>query len=83
MLGSDSTFVAGSTSRRVERNETKDQSLQVNGPIGVGGFVEVDDLVIADNKAHHFSIQVNHAVSQDNFDKLMNARLASWGKFGF
>lgn len=79
-MGSDSTLLAGSTSRRVERNETKDQSFQVNAPIGVGGFVEVDHLVIVDNKALHTSIQVNHAVSQDNFDRLMDARLASWGK---
>ncbi|KAJ4393890.1 hypothetical protein N0V93_003106 [Gnomoniopsis smithogilvyi] len=78
-MGCDSTMLAGSTSRRVERNESKDKSFQLNGPIGIGGYVEVDNLVIVDNKALHSSIQVNHAVSQDNFDKLMTARLASWG----
>lgn len=81
LMGSDNTLLAGSTSRRVERNETKDQSFQINAPIGIGGFVEVDHLNILDNKALHTSIQVNHAVSQDNFDRLMNARLATWGKY--
>lgn len=67
-----------STSRVVERNETQDQALQLNAPIGIGGFVEVDHLVIMDNKAVNRSIQVNHAVSQDNFDKIMAARLAGF-----
>lgn len=67
-----------STSRVVERNETKDQALQLNAPIGIGGFVEVDHLVIMDNKAVNRSIQVNHAVSQDNFDKILAARLGGF-----
>lgn len=58
----------------VERNEANDEALQLNAPIGIGGFVEVDHLVINDNKALKQSIQVNHAVSQDNFDKIMAAR---------
>lgn len=68
--------LAGVTSRRVERNTTKNQAIQVNAPIGVGGFVEVDHLVIIDNEAFEKSIQVNHAVSLDIFDKILAARPA-------
>lgn len=68
---------AGTTSRRVEWNEANDQALQVNAPIGIGGFTEVDHLVIINNKALKKAVQVNHAVSQDNFDKIMAARLAT------
>lgn len=70
--------LAKSTSRTVDRNETTDDALQVNAPIGIGGFVEVDHLVITNNKALKKSIQVNHAVSQDNFDKILAARLATF-----
>lgn len=70
-LDDEDTLVAGTTSRRVERNETQDVAMQLNAPIGVGGFVEVDHLVIVDNKAINKSLQVNHAVSQDNFEKLL------------
>lgn len=78
----DSTLVDGagdtkSTSRTVDNNIADDFALQLNAPIGTEGFVEVDHLVITNNKALKDAYQVNHAVSQDNFDKLMAARLAS------
>lgn len=68
---------ARSTSRTVDRNEATDFALQLNAPIGIGGFVEVDHLIITENRALKKSIQVNHAVSQDNFDKIMAARFST------
>lgn len=67
-------YPAGTTSRMVDKNETGEQALQVNGPLGIGGFVEVDHLTITNNKARETSIQVNHGVSQDNFDRMLAAR---------
>lgn len=66
-----------STSRVVDNNKATDDAFQLNGPIGIGGFVEVDHLVITNNTALKKAIQVNHAVSQNNFDKLLAARLST------
>lgn len=65
-----------STSRKVDNNIADDWALQFNAPIGTEGFREVDHLVITNNKALKEAIQVNHAVSQGNFEMLMAARLA-------
>ncbi|KAK1144194.1 hypothetical protein N8T08_005607 [Aspergillus melleus] len=74
-LGSDG---AGShTTRLILNNVTLDQALQINGPVGEKGWREVSRLTIKDNCARDKSIQVNHAVSLDVFDRLLAARAAT------
>jgi len=61
-------------SRVVINNLSKDQALQINGPIGEKGWIEVSRLEIRDNEACGESIQVNHATSMEVFDKLLVSR---------
>jgi hypothetical protein len=63
------------TSRIVVENLTIEQALQINGPIGEDGWMEASHLVIKQNKASGSSIQVNHAISKDDFQALLAARL--------
>jgi hypothetical protein len=65
-----------STSRIVINNITEGQALQINGPVGESGWKEVVQLEIRDNSAANKSIQVNHAISEDVFDRLLAARVA-------
>jgi hypothetical protein len=65
-----------STSRIVINNMTEGQALQINGPVGESGWKEVVQLEIRDNRAANKSIQVNHAISEDIFDRLLAARVA-------
>lgn len=58
-------------SRSVLRNVTKEQALQINGPIGEKGWMEVFQLEIRDNEATGNGIQVNHAISEDAFRQLL------------
>jgi len=62
------------TSRIVIENLTEGQALQVNGPIGEKGWREVSHLEIRNNKAIGMSIQVNHAVSEEVFERMLAAR---------
>jgi len=62
------------TLRIVYNNLTEDQALQINGPIGKDGWLEASHLLIEENKAHGDSIQVNHAIPESVFDKLLLAR---------
>ncbi|KAK6608904.1 hypothetical protein H4I96_02835 [Botrytis cinerea] len=57
--------------RIVLKNVTREQALQINGPIGEKGWREVSQLEIRDNEAAGSGIQVNHAVSEDVFLKLL------------
>jgi hypothetical protein len=65
-----------STSRIVINNITEGQALQINGPIGESGWREVVHLEIKNNRAGNQSIQVNHAISEENFQRLLAARIA-------
>lgn len=74
---SSSTSTQILTSRIILNNVTKDQALQINGPIGEKGWWEVSHLEIKDNEATGESIQVNHGTSMDVFEKLLAARAAA------
>jgi hypothetical protein len=52
-----------SARRTVQRNLAREQSLQINAPVGEEGWLEVEDLAIQDNLSTGNSIQVNHAIS--------------------
>ncbi|KAL9119463.1 MAG: hypothetical protein Q9187_003984 [Circinaria calcarea] len=66
----------GLTSRIVIDNSTEEQALQINGPIGEKGWWEVSHLEIRRNKAIGRSIQVNHSMSMDAFERLLAVRAA-------
>lgn len=70
------TASGNSTKRIVVDNLTLDQALQINGPIGEDGWREVSHLVVERNNASGTSIQLNHAVSRQDFKDLLAARLA-------
>ncbi|KAI3394131.1 hypothetical protein diail_3184 [Diaporthe ilicicola] len=63
------------TSLTVDNNLADDRALQLNAPIGTEGFLKVDHVTIINNRALKEAYQVNHAVSQANFDKILEARL--------
>ncbi|TGO37888.1 hypothetical protein BHYA_0086g00030 [Botrytis hyacinthi] len=66
---------AGRVSRRiVSRNVAREQALQINAPIGEKGWREAFQIEIQDNEATGSSIQINHAISEDLFDKLLAHR---------
>ncbi|KAJ8063731.1 hypothetical protein OCU04_007594 [Sclerotinia nivalis] len=61
----DAGWISG---RIVLNNVTREQALQINGPIGEKGWrEEVFHLEIRDNEASGSSIQINHAVSEEAF----------------
>ncbi|KAF7928949.1 uncharacterized protein EAE97_009791 [Botrytis byssoidea] len=62
------------SSRVVLKNVTRDQALQINGPIGEKGWREVSQLEIRDNEAAGNGLQVNHAISEDLFMQLLAHR---------
>ncbi|TGO26626.1 hypothetical protein BPAE_0056g00480 [Botrytis paeoniae] len=62
------------SSRIVLKNVTRDQALQINGPIGEKGWREVSQLEIRDNEAAGNGLQVNHAISEDMFIQLLAHR---------
>ncbi|TGO10022.1 hypothetical protein BTUL_0147g00260 [Botrytis tulipae] len=62
------------SSRVVLKNVTRDQALQINGPIGEKGWREVSQLEIRDNEAAGNGLQVNHAISEDLFIQLLAHR---------
>jgi hypothetical protein len=64
------------TSGIVLNNTTKEQALQINGPIGEKGWREVSRLEIRNKEAVGRGIQVNHATSLDVFKRLLAARAA-------
>lgn len=68
------------TSRIVLDNTTKDQALQINGPIGEKGWWEVSHLEIKNNVATNRSIMVNHSISFDVLNALLAARAADVSK---
>ncbi|TGO49036.1 hypothetical protein BOTNAR_0447g00010 [Botryotinia narcissicola] len=67
---------AGRASRRiVSKNVARDQALQINAPIGEKGWREASfQLEIRDNEAAGNSIQINHAISEDLFNRLLAHR---------
>ncbi|TGO69373.1 hypothetical protein BELL_0777g00010 [Botrytis elliptica] len=62
------------SSRVVLKNVSRDQALQINGPIGEKGWREVSQLEIRDNEAAGNGLQVNHAISEDMFIQLLAHR---------
>lgn len=60
--------------RPVLENVTKEQALQTNGPVGEKGWREVSQLEIRSNTADGRSIQLNHGISTDAFDRLLATR---------
>lgn len=76
-LFDDKSTLLGETSSRVERNESHQEALQINSAIGIGGYAEVAHVIIVDNKALDQSIQVNHAISQENFNAILLMKLKS------
>ncbi|KAF7912335.1 uncharacterized protein EAF01_001356 [Botrytis porri] len=62
------------SSRNVMRNVTRDQALQINGPIGEKGWREVSQLEIIENEAAGNGLQINHAISEDMFIRLLAQR---------
>lgn len=52
----------------------REQALQINAPVGEKGWREAFQIEIRDNEATGNSIQINHAISEDLFDKLMAHR---------
>ncbi|TGO54989.1 hypothetical protein BCON_0098g00110 [Botryotinia convoluta] len=66
---------AGRVSRRiVVKNVVREQALQINAPIGEKGWREAVQLEIRDNEAAGNSIQINHAISEDLFNRLLAHR---------
>ncbi|CAD6455816.1 5e77a018-5156-4f60-b40b-2159ab023bf8 [Sclerotinia trifoliorum] len=67
---------AGWLSRRITLNNvTREQALQINGPIGEKGWrEEVSHLEIRNNEASGSSIQINHAVSEEAFYAMLANR---------
>ncbi|KAF1847244.1 uncharacterized protein K460DRAFT_306212 [Cucurbitaria berberidis CBS 394.84] len=63
--------------RIVLNNLTEDQAIQINGPVGREGWMEVSYLEIRDNKSVGRSTQVNHAISMDVFKSLLEHRAAN------
>ncbi|KAK8910236.1 hypothetical protein QC760_001201 [Botrytis cinerea] len=59
------------SSRIVLNNVVREQALQINGPVGEKGWREAFQLEVRDNQAAGNSIQVNHAISEDMFNKLL------------
>ncbi|KAI9730889.1 MAG: hypothetical protein M1834_005607 [Cirrosporium novae-zelandiae] len=74
---SSSTDANLDTSRTVLNNSTEGQALQINGAVGEKGWWEVKHLTIKDNKAIEESIQINHGISMDVFNRLLGSRAVS------
>ncbi|KAM5344946.1 hypothetical protein ACJ41O_010808 [Fusarium nematophilum] len=53
--------------RLIVGNLTKEQAIQINGPIGRDGWVEASHIEIRDNIAAGESTMINHAISMDTF----------------
>ncbi|KAF7857810.1 uncharacterized protein EAF02_011177 [Botrytis sinoallii] len=60
--------------RIVSNNVAREQALQINAPIGEKGWREAFQLKIRDNEAAGNSIQINHAISEDLFNRLLAHR---------
>lgn len=60
--------------RLVVGNLTEDQAIQINGPIGRDGWVEVSRVEIHNNTSAGESTMINHAISMDAFKALLEQR---------
>lgn len=52
-------------------NFTRDQALQINGPVGEMQWLKLSNINIIDNSARDRSIQVNNVMSEEAFRQLM------------
>ncbi|KAM5359540.1 hypothetical protein ACJZ2D_014396 [Fusarium nematophilum] len=60
--------------RLIVGNLTKEQAIQINGPIGRDGWVEASHIEIRDNIAAGESTMINHAISMDTFRALLEKK---------
>jgi hypothetical protein len=65
--------------RIVLNNLAREQALQINAPIGTKGWKETEKLVIEKNVATGSAIQVNHAISDEVLDLLLEAHRKTTG----
>ncbi|KAF7943340.1 hypothetical protein EAE96_011267 [Botrytis aclada] len=60
--------------RIILNNVAREKAVQINAPIGEKGWREAFQLEIRDNEATGNSIQINHAISEDLFKRLLAHR---------
>lgn len=65
------------TERLVLRNVTREQSCQINGPVGEDIWSKIDRLVIKDNTVEGQSVQINYPTTMEVFKLSLQAQAAA------